>query len=190
MSVMNDLKLFDGIELAALIRVDMDNNHFEGALAKIKTALAQQNPPLIIQAFAAQLYAQLKIFDRAITHYENFLKDVPEAITEQFQYGMVHFEMDQIDRAVEIWSQVLQKHATHPPALFYSAIAQLRMNNRADAQRHLEVILKSAPADNRYFVEAKELINQLEHASQQSQIKDTNTLEHTPTKNPYKTDLQ
>lgn len=156
-----NLSIFNVDELVALARLDLEARHLDKCLEKIKTALAIAPDNINAIGLGARIYAQLKLFTPAIDLYKQFLEQVPSAVTECFQYGMVHLESGNPESAIEIWSQVLEVTPTHPPALFYSGIAFLELNQKEDAQRCFDILIKSAPIDNLYFGRAKEVLQQL-----------------------------
>jgi tetratricopeptide (TPR) repeat protein len=75
---------------------------------------------------------------------------------------MVHYDSGDLDGAIKIWQDVLDKEPTYPPALFYRALGLANQNNTAEALQHLDVLIKSAPADNLYFERGRELIRSIE----------------------------
>lgn len=156
-----DLTIFSSVELISLGRLDLEQNKLDTALAKIKTALQQEDCPPEASAIAARIYAQLKLFEQAKSHYVSFLDVEPKALMERFQLGMVNFETGDQETALDIWRNILEANPTHPPCLYYSAIACLQLGAKEDAERHLQILLQSAPADNLYFGRAKELVQNL-----------------------------
>lgn len=156
-----ELSLFTAQELVALARLDLEARRLDSCLEKVKTALALTHKDAAVLGLAARVYAQLKLFPTAIDLYKQFLEQLPEALTERFQFGMVHLESGNPVEALDIWSQVLEAMPTHPPSLFYCAIASIEIGRRDEAARYLDILLKSAPVDNLYFGRAKELLQQL-----------------------------
>lgn len=156
-----DLSIFTTHELVALARLDLEARRLDLCLEKVKTALALSPTDINVTGLGARVYAQLKLFSTAITLYKQYLEQAPEALTERFQFGMVHLESGKPAEALRIWQQVLEVMPTHPPSLFYSGIASIENNQRDEAVRFLDILLKSAPVDNLYFGRAKELLQQL-----------------------------
>jgi tetratricopeptide (TPR) repeat protein len=152
---------FEADELVALARLDMDRGNVEAALGKLKQVLASADPLPEAQAMAARLYAQLGLFDRARALYQAYLQSNPGAITEKFQFGMTHFDAGQTKEALAIWDSLLKEFPTHPPALFYRALVLAQQGRTADAQQTLDILMKSAPADNLYFGRGKELLQSI-----------------------------
>ncbi|AUM12974.1 tetratricopeptide repeat protein [Ketobacter alkanivorans] len=162
-----DLQIFDADELIALSQLDLSNNRVAEALEKVKSALERTGCPVVAKAFAAKIYAQLKLFEKAKPLFSSFLDEHPNAITERFQLGMVNLETTDYDKAIRIWNDILEIEPTHPPALYYSAIANLELDNREQAERHINVLLQSAPSENLYFGKAKELLDSVNSQSRQ-----------------------
>jgi tetratricopeptide (TPR) repeat protein len=112
---------------------------------------------------AARLYAQLGLWERAKPLFQRYIEAEPKAMNEVFQLGMVHFDAGEVKEALAIWSGLLKDHPTHPPALFFTALAHSQTGQIAEARHGLDVLLKSAPADNLYFNRGKELLQAIEN---------------------------
>ena len=149
---------FDGEELLALARLDIEQNRLDRALSKIKQGLALGDYPIELCALGAKVYAQLKIFAKAKQLYSQYLEVHPDSLTDQFQLGMVTFDSGDKGGALALWQELLQAHPTHPPALYYSSIALFETRKVDEAKRNIDVLLKSAPASNLYFERGKELL--------------------------------
>ena len=152
----------DSDELVALARVDIERGAFTDALLKIKQVLADQSPPAEALALGGRLYAQLGLWQRARPCYERYLQANPNAVTEAFELGMVRFDSGDAAEARKIWSDLLGRQPTHPPSLFYRALALAQGNNAADARKDLDVLLKSASPDNLYFGRGRDLLRALD----------------------------
>jgi tetratricopeptide (TPR) repeat protein len=150
---------FDADELLALARLAIERNDIESALAKLKQALAVEKPLAEAQSMAARVYAQLGLFERAKDLFAAYIAQQPDALVERFQLGMAHFDLGEIDAALQLWDAVLKKDPVHPPALFYSALALAQRNKLSDAKLSLDKLLQSAAADNLYFGRGKDLLN-------------------------------
>jgi len=185
-----DIDAFDAQELFALARIDMERGALEQALQKIKRLIVEPEAPNEAFAFAARLYAQLGIWDRSKSLFQKYLQLHPQAVTEAFQLGMVHSDAGQTDEALKVWGELLQKHPTHPPALFYRSLALARNGKTADARQNLDVLLKSVPTDNLYFGRGKELLQALDGQSGSGPAKATAQKDVLPTvpKDAYKTE--
>ena len=162
---MLDLSLLDAEELLALGTVDLENDKADASLIKFKAAMQKDACPDFAHALIAKVYAQIKLFNKAEEHYQAFLQKHPDALNEKFQLGMVNLEKGDTTKALELWDDVLSMMPTHPPALFYGALAHLNNGKAEDAKRNLNVILQSAPADNLYFGRAKELLGNISNSN-------------------------
>lgn len=149
---------FDAEELLALARMDVDNGNIAEALYKVKSGLALDSYPDDLIALAGKIYAQMGLFDRAAAYLDEFLAKSPDSITEKFERGMIHLDTKEPQLALETWNDVLQTAPTHPPSLYYCAIANLTLKQVAEANRHINVLLKSAEVDNLYYGKAKKLL--------------------------------
>lgn len=165
---MEDLKVdsvypgFDQSELLALARLDLDKGNIESALSKVKKALSMEenNPDAL--SMIGKIYAQIGLYEKSKVYLKKYLKLQPESVTENFQYGMVHFDSGDRDTALSVWNELLESNPTHPPSLFYKGLVLAQKDDIADARKALGILLQSAPADNLYFGKAKELLQSLE----------------------------
>lgn len=158
-------------ELLALAQHDMEQGQLEGALSKLKHVVQDDGAPAYGVAMAAKLYARLRLFNSAKALYQRYLELDPQSVEISFELGMVHFDMGDSEAALSIWDKVLGAVPTFPPALFYSAAALSNGKRLADAKRHLDVLLQTAPEDNLYFGRGKELLQAIgAQAIQQSGI--------------------
>lgn len=153
---------FDAQELLALVRIDIERGALEQALQKIKQLIANPEVPAEALALAGRLYAQLGLWDRAQDLFQRYLQLNPQAVTEAFQLGMVHFDGGRLDEAAKIWTELLQKQPNHPPALFYRSLVLAQQGKSGEARQGLDVLMKTAAADNLYFGRGKELLNAIE----------------------------
>lgn len=153
---------FDTDELLALARLDISKGNTESALLKIKTALNDSKVPDEAYSMAAKIYAGLGLFERAQAMFKAYLNKNPDAPLETFQLGMTYFDSGQRQEAVKIWENILQKQPTHPPVLFYTALAKAQEGDTATSRKILNDLIKSAPADNLYFKQGKELLSAIE----------------------------
>jgi Tfp pilus assembly protein PilF len=153
---------FDNDELLALAALDLGKGNTESALLKIKTVLGSANPPAQAYSMAARIYGQLRLFGRAQEMFKTYLSSNPESPVETFQLAMTYFDAGERQEALKIWEGILKKQPAHPPALFYRALALAQEGDTANARKTLEILLKSAPTDNLYFNQGKELLGAIE----------------------------
>jgi tetratricopeptide (TPR) repeat protein len=154
--------ILENEELLSLIRWQLDQGQFGNALVSVKPILQRSDKPLESYQLGAKIYAQLGLFEQAENAFKAFLDETPEALTEKFQYGKVHYDSGDIDKALELWNEVLEKEPTYPPALFYIALGYVNKNKLPDALKYLDVLIKSAPSDNLYFERGRDLIRSIE----------------------------
>jgi tetratricopeptide (TPR) repeat protein len=153
---------FEADELIALSRVDIGKGDLEKALSKLKQAISMKNYPVEALAMTARLYAQIGLFDRAKTYFSQYLNQVPGAVNESFQYGMVHLDSGDSDAALAAWEELLAKRPEHPPAQFYTGLIKAEKQLLDEAKETLESLINSIPADNLYFGRAKDLLQAIE----------------------------
>lgn len=167
------LSILDKDELLSVTRWYLDQGQFGNALLYAKHLLSRGDAPIEAQRLAAKIYAQLGLFDHAKTAFKAFIEQSPDALTEIFQYGMVHYDSGNSEAAVTIWKDVLDKETTYPPALFYSALALANQDKANESLRYLDVLIKSAPSDNLYFERGRQLLKAIEQNKQSPVIEDT-----------------
>ena len=165
--------LFEADELLALARLDIEGGKLDEALWKLKQVLTETTPPAEALAMAARLYAQLGLWERAKPLFQRYIEAEPKAMNEVFQLGMVNFDAGEVKEALAIWAGLLKEHPTHPPALFFTALAHSQTGQLAEARHGLDVLLKSAPADNLYFNRGKELLQAIENRPAPGRAVDT-----------------
>jgi tetratricopeptide (TPR) repeat protein len=154
----------DDDELLALARRDAENGRLEEALRKLKPMIARADGPVEALPFAARIYAQLQLAERAQACYRRYLAARPDAVLESFELGMTHFQKGEAAQADQLWRSVLQRSPTHPPTLFYSAVQAARSGREPDARRHLDVLLQAIPGDNLYAQRGRELLKEMDGA--------------------------
>ena len=152
----------DSEELLALARRDLDNGRVEEALVKLKKLIA--GPEVTVEAlpYAARVYGQLGLVEKARACYRRYVEAQPEALLESFELGITYFEAGDRAEARKIWSKLLDRAPTHPPTLFYSGLLAAQEGRLPDARRNLDVLLKSTPADNLYVTRGRDLMRDIE----------------------------
>jgi tetratricopeptide (TPR) repeat protein len=158
----NDPQELDAEELLALAKHELQRGELEDALGKLKRLVSRKQPPDDAHAVIARAYAQLGLMDRAQGAFKKYLEQHPDSAHETFELGVTYFDQGKNDKAMEYWQRVLKLQPTHPPALFFSAAAMSRTGQTADARRQLDVLFKSAPADNLYAERGRDLLKALE----------------------------
>lgn len=151
------LDVLDIEELIHVTRWQIEQAQFGDALVSIKHAMQRDDHPDTVYSLAGKIYAQLGLMQQAKQAFEVFLKREPDALNDLFQYGMVHYENRELDKAISIWNQVLDKNRNYPPALFYSALAYANGHDTGKALKIIDQLIKSAPADNLYVERGQEL---------------------------------
>jgi cytochrome c-type biogenesis protein CcmH/NrfG len=91
-------------------------------------------------------------------------------VPESFELGITYFEGGDPKEARQIWDKVLSAAPTHPPTLFYSGLLAARDGRVPDARRNLDVLFKSAPADNLYVTRGRQLLNDIEKGPQGAEV--------------------
>lgn len=159
-----DPRDMDPDERLALAKYEAQRGELQRALAMLKPLIAAERPPADSLAVLARLYARIGLMERAQAAFRRYLEYHPGAVHETFELGATYFDEGDDGKALEYWDRALALQPTHPPALFYSAAALSRTGKPADARRQLDVLLKSAPADNVYVERARDLLKTLEAA--------------------------
>lgn len=154
--------LLDNEELIALANWHMEQNQLDKALLTIKPLLDIEGINTGLYVLAGRLYAQLGLFIQAESLFKQYLEEHPDDNQVIFQLGMTQFDSNETEEAINTWKNLLILDPYNPPALFYNALAQLRIYAQEDAIIHLQTILTHVSTDNLYFGKAKELIKELE----------------------------
>lgn len=169
--------VFDVDELIALARHDIENNRLEQALEKLKCVLAGEAPADDALPLAGRVYGQLGLFKRAQESFRRYLALHPGAAHEQFQLAMSHYSHGELAEAQGHWDAILRAHPTHPPALYYSALALAQQGKPMEAKRSLDILLQSAAPDNLYAGKGKELLQSIDAGLQESFIQSQQALQ-------------
>lgn len=155
----------DADELLALARLDMEKERLDQAMVKLKQIVAAERSGTRTPAVWAELgrlYAQLKLREKAKDAYSRYVEQNPQAAHERFQLGLICFELNETESALRLWGEVLTAIPGHPPALFYTALANARMGALGRAWEMCKQILSRLEADNLYFGQTKDLLQKIE----------------------------
>ncbi|MFT6102062.1 MAG: tetratricopeptide (TPR) repeat protein [Granulosicoccus sp.] len=155
-------KLLDHEEMIALVNWHMEQKQFDKALLIIKPLLDIEGITSGVYVLAGRLYAQLGLFSQAESLFKQYLEEHPNDDQVAFQLGMTQFDANKTEDAAATWNTILSSQPHNPPALFYNALAQLRLDNQEKAIINLQTILTQVHTDNLYFGKSKELISELE----------------------------
>lgn len=155
----------DNEELLAFIRINIENRELEPALTKLKIVLGSDDVPTETYLISARLYATLGLFSKSQAHYKLYNAAEPENTIGRFELGMTLFDLNDNKGALEYWALILNDNPSHPPALFYTSLAQAKLGESKSAQNNLDVLMKSVSADNAYFQKGRELAASLAQQS-------------------------
>lgn len=153
-----------------MARINIEHDQFEEGLSKLKQLIAEETPLSEAIIMAARLYARLGLMDRSQELFRRYLELYPASLHEKFELGMTYFDLGDTQQALALWHDVLAEHATHPPTLYFSALAYSQEGARAEAIRALDILLKSAKTDNLYFDRGRELLASIEQGKNDSGI--------------------
>lgn len=158
--MVSEMEVLDSDELIALAGIDINNEQFAHALIKLKHALLRCKTGEI-NAIIARLYARIGLFDKAQKHFESYLQEYPDALTEMFQYAMTHYDAENMDESYEVFESILRQDPKHPPALYYSSLVLVNQSRHAEAEMRLQYILDEIDSENLFSLKAKELLGAL-----------------------------
>lgn len=156
-----DLANFDAEELLALARHDIEKERLDAALAKLKRARTLNDAPVIASELG-RLYARIGLVLKAKEAFEAVLAREPNAVHDRFQLGLMHFEMQDRQKALALWGEVLNQAPLHPPALFHSALALAQIGEIERAHDLCRTVQEKIGSDNLFFGRAKELAEKIE----------------------------
>lgn len=160
---------FDSEERLALAHDHFEQNRLEEALTGAKTLLQVPEPPAGTLELAARIYAKLRLHARAIALFRQAMDARPDSLELQVELAMVSQESGDHEAALGMWDEMLLRHPLMPPALFHAAVLRAQRRQFADALRHIDVLLQTAPEDNLYVGRARELQEALNRMSSQRQ---------------------
>ena len=172
--------ILDSQENIALTKWYIQEKQLDKALLQIKPVIQSEAAEAEALLIAARLYAQLQLFSHAQKLFKRYMENNEQDTAAQFQLGMCYFDSGEQQKALEEWANILKQNEKHPPALFYTAIAQLQQNKTDNALQHLKRILNTAQVDNLYYNKAKELVVQIENQSP--------NIDNLPTQELYQTE--
>jgi tetratricopeptide (TPR) repeat protein len=153
---------FDGEELFALARLDIEKGNIADALLRLKKVTAGDPVPTGAFSICGQLYARLGLWDHALKMFQKHLERHPDALGEKFSLGLAHGNAGRAAEAMKIWDELLQKQPTYIPALFYRGLLRAQQRQHAAARQDLELLVRSAAGDDPYLKPGKELLQSLE----------------------------
>jgi tetratricopeptide (TPR) repeat protein len=154
------LDILDLDELVILANLDLETNNLSDALVKLKLAHRKGGKGDLLPMLA-RLYARLGLYEKAKPLFSEYLQENPDALIEQFQYGMTFFDSNQLDDAHTVFESILDKEPSHPPAMFYSSLILSRQKKIDDATKKLENILATVDKENLFYQRAREQLVEL-----------------------------
>ncbi len=155
---MVDFANFDQDELLALAEFDMRRENYTEALEKLKIIRCRSDIPNEFYSMSGSLYASLGLMNKARAALTLFVENVPGAIHEHFQLGMIEKDSGNLIKAQKIWDDVLSKSENYPPALYYKAVSMVEVEEIQEAQILLDQLISTAEPTNDYVRRAHELI--------------------------------
>lgn len=154
-------ELFESDELMALALLDMKSQSYQSALEKVKSVQTRGDFPVEAFALAGKIYATLGLFDRAKESFSNYIDRVPDAYIEHFQLGMVEKDSGNYQRAIDVWTSVLERQPNYPEALFYLGDLCIRLDRIDEARKWLLALLETAPDESEFIPLADQLLNRI-----------------------------
>ncbi len=158
---MFDYSTFNPEELFALAKIDFQRENYENSLRKLKVLLGRNQIPVQTYSLLGRVYASIGIFEKAKECFEVFVKNVPDAVEELFQLGMVEKDMGNADVAVSLWNDLLTKIPNFPPALYHKALVSIDKNETQDAVELLNLLLETAPEGDELIHRADQLLSKI-----------------------------
>ncbi|WP_143873867.1 tetratricopeptide repeat protein [Catenovulum sediminis] len=158
---MTNLSNFDTDELLALTKIDLSRDDFTSALDKLKVMNGRNEIPLDYYAMLGRVYASIGLLKRARAAFTTYTEQVPSAVYEKFQLGMVEHDMDNVLKAQNIWEAIIEEHPQYAPALYYKATIHLRLEELSEASECLATIVEQCGPQDEYYERAVQQLNQL-----------------------------
>jgi len=158
---MQNLDIFTVDELLALAEIDLEKKMLADSLHKLKHLSLQGVVNDELDAMLGSVYAKLKLFTSAAQHYSQLLERNDTRLHEQFQLGMVNYEMGNNDIALKCWDKVLEVEPSYPPVLFHKAILMLELEDVITAKKLLDFLLEVVDKTNYYAEQANTILEEL-----------------------------
>lgn len=161
-------------ELLALAALDLEEDRISKGLIKLKYLVSKEVVSDELDSMLGSIYAKLKLFNIAAEHYSKLLHRTPSRLHERFQLGMVYREMNEIEKAIECWEQVLVEEHNYPPVLFHKALLLMTKNDESEAKIIFEQLVNTADKDNYYVERAQSILEELSilENTESSDVKD------------------
>lgn len=158
---MFDYSTFNPEELFALAKMDFQRENYENSLRKLKVLMGRNQIPIQTYSLLGRVYASIGIFEKAKECFEVFVKNVPDAIEEKFQLGMVERDMGNSDQAVNLWDELLTQVPNFPPALYHKALVSIDKDDTKHAVELLNSLLETAPEGDELIHRADQLLSRI-----------------------------
>lgn len=161
LTLMNSFQNLDVHELIALSRLDIAKEDFSSALLKLKHAISFDGISDEAFSMLAKVYAQIGLSEKAISYFERFLQNNPDALLEKFQLGVAQLDAGQSNGALDTWRELLTTHPGYPPALYYSGLVLSQTDKVDGAIATLQGLVDKTATDNLYVERAVELLDHI-----------------------------
>ncbi|BDA01031.1 TPA: tetratricopeptide repeat protein [Vibrio cholerae] len=159
---MQHFDLFNTEELLALAALDLEKESLYDGLEKLKYLVKKEVVSDELDSMLGSVYAKLQLFQYAVEHYSALLQRDPSRLHERFQLGMVYREINEFDKAVESWDQVLKVEENYPPVLFHKALLLLTVDDETECKTLLKQLIATADKDNYYVERARGVLDELD----------------------------
>ncbi len=142
--------------------------NYKEAIEKLSHAILYEHPA-VASAYSKRGYAYLQLGDPA--YYERARDDCQTAIEKDSKLleasdnlGLLETRLNRLDRAVQIYQNVLQQNPNRYTTRYNLAMAYYRLGKLDEARREFETILKVAPPDSFEAGEAQRVLAALSAA--------------------------
>lgn len=132
-----DLTHFDVEELLHLGMKLTAQQRYADALACLKRAARLDPHNGTVTYFIAVVYAQINLYERALTTMKHAVQLEPGLDIAHFQIGLLYFTSNRLAEAIEAWRPLDRLGEEHPLFLFKAGLEALARDDFATCRRYL-----------------------------------------------------
>ncbi|MCG3723679.1 tetratricopeptide repeat protein [Vibrio cincinnatiensis] len=152
---------FEKDELLALANLYFDKQDYIVALPILKHLVSAETTPVGAFSTLGRIYAVLGLFERALVAFETYLEYRPESIPERFEISLIHRRMDNDEKALILWENILKDNENFAPVLYAKAL-YLRDSDREDeAIEVLTQLIENTPPEDNHVELANRLLSDI-----------------------------
>lgn len=130
---------------------------FEQAIPLLKDLISTDTDNELALGMLASVYAEIQMNDKAMELYERILAINPANPLARFQLGLLNYNNNQFDQAIEIWTPALSDEKNFM-AQYFTGLAYLQIQQPKHARPLLEMAQQYMPTDNPLYSSLNDLL--------------------------------